>query len=270
MNIAQRIYQLRTSKNMSQTDLAEALDVSRQSISKWETGAATPELEKLVNLSRLFNITLDELVNSTALPEEKEQPVTPQPEPQVVQQSLPMRKIAGIILFCMAFLTVLVCTVFGGFIEGIISSLPFIVGGIICFAVKKRTPLFFVWSVYMFLRVFVMQMQTMDWYVEFSINHSDQHLIIWNFFEYINYLLSIAYIVLEIFTFISFRDTVIKTDAKNKVIYALLWLVLTVFLIPHFSNIPFTVYNIFTAIVVPICTAIPIMTIGFVRYKNGK
>ena len=51
---------------MSQLELAEALDVSRQSISKWETGAAVPELDKLVKLSDVFGITLDELVRGTA------------------------------------------------------------------------------------------------------------------------------------------------------------------------------------------------------------
>ena len=42
MNLGQRIYELRTQKNRSQGDLAEALDVSRQSSSKWETGSSVP------------------------------------------------------------------------------------------------------------------------------------------------------------------------------------------------------------------------------------
>ena len=66
MNLHETIYQLRTARNMSQLELAEALDVSRQSISKWETGTAVPELDKLVRLSDVFGITLDELVRGTA------------------------------------------------------------------------------------------------------------------------------------------------------------------------------------------------------------
>ena len=62
MNLGQRIYELRTQKNLSQGDLAEALDVSRQSISKWETGSSVPELDKLIKLSQLFGVTLDELI----------------------------------------------------------------------------------------------------------------------------------------------------------------------------------------------------------------
>ena len=47
---------------MSQGDLAEKLNVSRQSVSKWETGASTPDLDKLIAMSELFQVTLDELV----------------------------------------------------------------------------------------------------------------------------------------------------------------------------------------------------------------
>ena len=62
MELHEKIYQLRTEKRMSQGDLAEALGVSRQSVSKWETGIAVPELDKLVRMSRVFEVTLDELV----------------------------------------------------------------------------------------------------------------------------------------------------------------------------------------------------------------
>lgn len=70
MELGENIYRLRTEQRMSQGDLAEALDVSRQSVSKWETGSAVPELDKLVKMSKLFGVTLDELVNGTIpLPE---------------------------------------------------------------------------------------------------------------------------------------------------------------------------------------------------------
>ena len=47
MNLGENIYRLRAEKNMSQGDLADALEVSRQSVSKWENNSATPELDKL-------------------------------------------------------------------------------------------------------------------------------------------------------------------------------------------------------------------------------
>ena len=62
MTLGQNIARLRTQKNLSQGDLADALEVSRQSVSKWETDASIPELDKLLRLAELFGVTLDELV----------------------------------------------------------------------------------------------------------------------------------------------------------------------------------------------------------------
>ena len=62
MTLGQNICRLRTERGLSQGDLADALGVSRQSISKWETDASVPELEKLRRLSELFHISLDALV----------------------------------------------------------------------------------------------------------------------------------------------------------------------------------------------------------------
>ena len=62
MNLGENIYKNRTAKNWSQSDLAEALDVSRQSVSKWENNAAMPDLDKLMKMREIFEITLDELV----------------------------------------------------------------------------------------------------------------------------------------------------------------------------------------------------------------
>ena len=63
MTLGKNIVRLRTKENLSQSDLADMLDVSRQSISKWETDTSIPELDKLLKLSELFGVTLDELVN---------------------------------------------------------------------------------------------------------------------------------------------------------------------------------------------------------------
>ena len=73
MKLGNNIYLLRTRKGLSQGDLAEALDVSRQSVSKWETGGATPDLDKLLALCDLFGVTLDELVRG----EVAEEPTAP-------------------------------------------------------------------------------------------------------------------------------------------------------------------------------------------------
>lgn len=66
MNLGENIHTYRTQHNLSQGELANALDVSRQSVSKWENNAALPELDKLIKMSKLFSITLDELVYGPA------------------------------------------------------------------------------------------------------------------------------------------------------------------------------------------------------------
>lgn len=62
MKIAEKIMLCRKKQGWSQEELAEKLNVSRQSVSKWESGVSTPELDKIVLLSQLFGITTDELL----------------------------------------------------------------------------------------------------------------------------------------------------------------------------------------------------------------
>jgi len=62
MKLSDRIKDERNKLNLSQDALANELHVSRQAISKWETGQSYPVLEKLIQLSDIFGITLDELV----------------------------------------------------------------------------------------------------------------------------------------------------------------------------------------------------------------
>ena len=72
MNLGENIYRLRTGLNMSQGDLADALEVSRQSVSKWENNSAVPELDKLVKMAHIFGITLDEMVTEAEAPSSSE------------------------------------------------------------------------------------------------------------------------------------------------------------------------------------------------------
>ncbi|MBP3388812.1 MAG: helix-turn-helix transcriptional regulator [Clostridia bacterium] len=75
MNIGEKIYTLRSQRNLSQEGLADLLAVSRQSISKWETDASIPELDKLIRLCEVFGITLDELVGRESVFEKAAAPV---------------------------------------------------------------------------------------------------------------------------------------------------------------------------------------------------
>ena len=61
--IGDNIADLRKSLNLSQEELAEKLNVSRQAISKWERNESYPETENLIALSKLFNVSIDDLIN---------------------------------------------------------------------------------------------------------------------------------------------------------------------------------------------------------------
>lgn len=66
MTLGEKIQQLRKSRGMSQEQLAEKINVSRQSISKWELNDAIPDLNKIVMLSELFSISIDELIKENS------------------------------------------------------------------------------------------------------------------------------------------------------------------------------------------------------------
>ncbi len=62
MNFAEHLMSLRRQRGWSQEELGNQVGVTRQTVSKWEMGQSTPELEKLVELARLFNMSIDRLV----------------------------------------------------------------------------------------------------------------------------------------------------------------------------------------------------------------
>lgn len=62
MKIGNKIYQLRKLSGMTQEQLAEKLNISRQTLSKWENESNMPDIESIVHMSKLFQISLDELL----------------------------------------------------------------------------------------------------------------------------------------------------------------------------------------------------------------
>ncbi len=72
MDLGERLYTLRKSKNLTQDDVAEKLNVTRQTVSKWETNQSTPDFDKIVPLCELFEIGVEELLTGKK-PEEKPQ-----------------------------------------------------------------------------------------------------------------------------------------------------------------------------------------------------
>ena len=64
MNLAENLKKIRKEHNLSQEQLAEKLGVSRQSVSKWESNQAYPEMDKMVQLCKMFELNIDDLLNN--------------------------------------------------------------------------------------------------------------------------------------------------------------------------------------------------------------
>lgn len=71
MSLGERLYELRKKKGLSQEEVAEKLNVTRQSVSKWETDESKPDFDKIVPICELYEISTNELLNGTK--EEKEE-----------------------------------------------------------------------------------------------------------------------------------------------------------------------------------------------------
>lgn len=89
MKLSDKIYYCRKKAGLSQEALAERIGVSRQAISKWETGEAAPEINKLPLLAKTFSVTADWLLDDEAEPEEPAAEEEPIPEESADRPSAP-------------------------------------------------------------------------------------------------------------------------------------------------------------------------------------
>ena len=218
MSLGTNISRLRAEHHLSQGDLAEALAVSRQSVSKWETDSSVPDLDKLVKLSQLFGVTLDELVTG-AEPQPKAE--TP-PQQVVVSHRMPGRKIAGIVLFCMAFLAFLVLTALGGLLEGLILAVPFLVCGVICFLAQKRPGLWCAWALYLIADIFFHYATGLNWTYIFA-TFSWEQMGLTSVYVVTAWIQVLVTLALLIATVRSFRKSPFPLTRRNRVILALVW-----------------------------------------------
>ena len=84
MSFAKKMIELRKQQDLSQQDLADRLGVSRQAISRWETGAVQPLADSVKSLAQVFQVSTDYLLNDdldTPTPPPTAQPAPPQEEP---------------------------------------------------------------------------------------------------------------------------------------------------------------------------------------------
>lgn len=93
MTLAEKIVYLRRKRNWSQEQLAELLDISRQSVSKWESQAAMPDLDKIVKLSQIFGVSTDQLLRDDLSMEEEIQAITDKEVEDFVREDTEIGKV---------------------------------------------------------------------------------------------------------------------------------------------------------------------------------
>lgn len=99
MELGEKILELRKKINFSQEELAEKVNVTRQTISKWELGETCPDIKQAKELSKIFSISLDEMVGNDI-------------SEVVVEKVSNTEKLAGLILRVLRYLgIILVCLV---------------------------------------------------------------------------------------------------------------------------------------------------------------
>ena len=210
MTLGETIRTVRSEKGMSQGDLADALDVSRQSVSKWETDASVPELDKLVKMCDLFGVSLDELVRGVKKEESAEQP-EPQQEPPVspewtepeihrTEPGKPPHQLAGIILLCTGAVITLLLTLMGSILGGLLYASPFLLCGLICLKCRRHVGLKCAWAVYFCVDLFMASGTAVNRRVVFrTFNYaaSDNYFIL--LLSWIMVLLLVGLIALTVF-----------------------------------------------------------------------
>lgn len=107
MKFNEKLIELRKKQGLSQEEFGNKLNVTRQTVSKWELGQTTPEMDKLVEISKIYNISVDELIKET---EEKntENPVI-EDQPIIEENSNNKNRNATILVIALIVVGLLIC-----------------------------------------------------------------------------------------------------------------------------------------------------------------
>ena len=227
MTLGENIVRLRTQKNWSQGGLADALDISRQSVSKWKTDASVPELEKLLKLSELFGVTLDALVRGEDAPQSEPAAAEVQNDPSsFAPQAVPAREkhrsIIGTVLLCTGAVIVLLFLLLSSIFSGLLFGAPFLICGIICLTAKSRVGLWCGWAVY----------ACVDFYLRFATGLSWTTIYMTHLWTYeMNYMrLAIAWaqfaamVLMTVCTVLAYRKMKLSATKKELTWLAAGWL----------------------------------------------
>ena len=226
MTLGESIVSLRARKGWSQGDLADMLDVSRQSVSKWETDSSVPELDKLLKLADLFGVTLDALVRGEEVPDKTAQE-TPQAAPvdfsaQPLSTASRRHTTAGMIFLCTGAALFLLTLLLSGSAAGIVFAVPFLLCGVICLAAQRRAGLWCTWAVYLCADFYLRYATGLSWSTILLTTHWTPEmnymrlLVAWGQF--------LAILVLLGATLFSYRRLALEGTKKRLAWLALGWL----------------------------------------------
>lgn len=217
MKLCEQIYKFRCEKKLSQSELAEALDVSRQSVSKWETGTSVPELSKLMLMSELFGVSMDELVkgkeetkcNSDGAPNSDR--YESQSVSQIIYQRREGRITAGYFLVFFGGFALLLLTAFGGFLAGLVFSAPLFLCALICFVCRCRVGLWCAWLIYWCVNIYLRiatGVSSSAWvrYIDFDVDMTVQTIV--------SLIMFAAEVGMVVATVVSFRK--VRFDLSRK------------------------------------------------------
>lgn len=171
ITLGERIYKFRTARGLSQLELSELLDVSRQSISKWETDVAVPELSKLVKMTEIFEVSLDTLVlgKESEVKEEAddkvvtEEPAPPPPIAEIRERSRLKTGFGFCFLGVGSLLSFFILLLAGDFLAALILFVPFGVSSFFCLKQFRHTALWCFESWYCWLVAYFYYATGVNW-----------------------------------------------------------------------------------------------------------
>lgn len=154
MTFGEKISKLRKDNNYTQEQLADILEVSRQSVSKWESNSAYPETEKLIRLARLFDCSTDYLLKDD-ITDMKKSEVVVESSKGVFQ--ITHQIILGYLLLASSVIAGAIILVLAKSRETLFFSIPIILSllacALICLFVKQKAWYWCIWAVFMPLLV---------------------------------------------------------------------------------------------------------------------
>ena len=220
MTLGEHIARLRGEKQLSQGELADALGVSRQSVYKWETDASVPELDKLIRLSDLFGVTLDQLVKGEGQARDQTDPA-PAPAPGGIPTS---RMVLGGVLLSAGILGILLLTLLaglGGLLFALLFLSPLVLCGVICLKARRHVGLWCAWAVYAPQQIYWSWATGLTWKtVRWSFLWTEE----WNYMRLvIAWLMLAAMVGLVTATLYSFRRLRLAPEGKNTALAAGMW-----------------------------------------------